>query len=131
MLFIQVARPPGDLRRSSREIDHMLAGAAAGLHDVTGFPGQKNFQYRPDRSMISVKCRRVETAVGFDRPAIPAELLDIFSHGILLDWWRQSLPALRGGVPNPPEAERIDGARRVNIHRIRLRIPATQYARVV
>jgi hypothetical protein len=33
--------------------------------------------------MIAVKCRRVETTVGFDRPAILAELHDIFSHDIL------------------------------------------------
>jgi hypothetical protein len=35
--------------------------------------------------MGSVKCRRVETAVRFDRPAILAEFLDIFSHDILPD----------------------------------------------
>ena len=63
----------------------MLAGAAAGLHDVTGFPGKETFQYRPDRLMVAVICRRVETAVWFDPPAVLAEFLDIFNHGILPD----------------------------------------------
>src|ERR1035438_4347704 len=85
MLFIQIARPPGDLGRSPREIDHMLTGAAASLHNVTGFPGQKAFQYRPDRLMVAVICRRVETAVWFDPPAVLAEFLDIFNHHILPD----------------------------------------------
>ena len=67
------------------EIDHMLAGAAAGLDDVTGFPGKEALQHRPDRLMVAVKRRRVETAVGFDRPAVLAEFHDIFSHDILPD----------------------------------------------
>ena len=65
------------------EIDHMLAGAAAGFHHVTGFPGQELLQYRPYRLMVAVKRRRVETTVGFDRPAVLAEFHDIFSHDIL------------------------------------------------
>ena len=36
--------------------------------------------------MIAVKCRRVETAVGLNRPAIPAELNDVISHDILPDF---------------------------------------------
>ena len=31
MLLVEIARPPGDVRRVAREMDHMLAGAAAGL----------------------------------------------------------------------------------------------------
>ncbi len=65
------------------EIDHMLAGAAAGFHHVTGFPGKELLQHRPDRAMVAVKRRRVETTVGFDRPAVLAEFHDIFSHDIL------------------------------------------------
>src|ERR1700722_9172605 len=85
MLLIQIARPPGDLGRSPREIDHMLAGTAAGLHDVTGFSGKEAFQYRPDRPMVAVICRRVETAVWLDPPAVLAEFLDIFNHHTLRD----------------------------------------------
>jgi len=33
--------------------------------------------------MVAVKRRRVETTVGFDRPAVLAEFHDIFSHDIL------------------------------------------------
>ncbi len=62
------------------EIDHMLAGAAAGLDHVAGFAGQEFFQHRPDRLMIAMERRRVETAVGFDRPSVLAEFHDIVSH---------------------------------------------------
>ena len=64
------------------EIDHMLAGAAAGLDHVAGFAGEKSLQHRPDRLMVAVKRRRIETAVGLDRPAILAEFHDILSHDI-------------------------------------------------
>jgi hypothetical protein len=61
----------------------MLAGAAAGLDHVTGFVGKELLQHRPDRLMVAVKRRGIETAVGFDRPAVLAEFHDIFRHGIL------------------------------------------------
>jgi hypothetical protein len=35
--------------------------------------------------MVAVICRRVETAVWFDLPAVLAEFLDIFNHHILPD----------------------------------------------
>ena len=41
----------------------MLAGAAAGLHHVAGFPGKETLKYRPDRLVIAMECRRVEAAV--------------------------------------------------------------------
>ncbi len=69
------------------KIDHMLAGAAAGLDHVTGFAGKELLQHRPDRLMVAMKRRRVEAAVGFDRPAVLAEFHDIFRHGILPVWW--------------------------------------------
>jgi len=36
MLFVEIARPPGDVWALARELDDMLAGAAAGLQDVPG-----------------------------------------------------------------------------------------------
>src|SRR5580693_7214366 len=122
MPFIQIARPPGDLGRASREIDHMLAGAAAGLHDVTRFPGKEAFQCRPDRLMVAVERRRVETSVGFDRPAVLAEFLDIFRHGALrthslakstcIQWRRREPRRLppRGAAPGPPVFITYDSA---------------------
>src|SRR6266446_10325852 len=83
MLLVKIARPPGTFRNMAGEIDHMLARAAAGLHHVTGFPGKKLLQHRTDRALAAVKRRRVETTVGFDRPAILAEFHDIFSHDVL------------------------------------------------
>ena len=64
----------------AREIDHVLAGAAAGFDHVAGFAGEEWLQHRPDRLMVAVKGRRVEPAVGFDRPAVLAEFHDIFRH---------------------------------------------------
>ena len=87
MLFVEIARPPDDIGRVAGEIDHMLAGAAAGFDDVAGFAREKSLQYRPDGLMIAVKRRRVETAVGLDRPAVLAEFHDIFSHNTLPDRW--------------------------------------------
>ena len=63
--------------------DHVLAGAAAGLDHIAGFAGEKLLQNRPDRLMVAVKCRRIETAVGLDRPAILAEFHDKFGHAVL------------------------------------------------
>ena len=62
---------------------HVLAGAAAGLDHVAGFACKKWLQHRPDRLMVAMKRRGIETAVGFDRPAILAELHDKLSHRIL------------------------------------------------
>jgi hypothetical protein len=67
------------------EIDHMLAGAAADLNHIAGFPGEELPQHGPDRLMVAMECRRVEPAIGFDWPAILAEFNDIFSHARLPD----------------------------------------------
>jgi hypothetical protein len=64
----------------TREIDRMLAGAAAGLDHVTGFPGKVPQQHFPDRLVVAVERRRVETAIGFDPTSVLAEFHDIFSH---------------------------------------------------
>ena len=61
-------------------MNDMLAGAAAGLHHITGFAGKEFFQHRPDRLVVAVKRGRVETAVSFDRPAILAEFHHKLSH---------------------------------------------------
>ena len=62
------------------KIDHMLAGAAAGLDHVAGFACEIALQHRADRLMIAMKRRRVEAAVRLDRPAVLAELDDVLSH---------------------------------------------------
>jgi hypothetical protein len=69
------------------EIDHMLAGAAADLNHIAGFPDEESLQHGPDRLMVAVKCRRVEPAIGFDWPAILTEFNDIFSHARLPGWF--------------------------------------------
>jgi hypothetical protein len=65
------------------EIDHMLAGAAAHLHAVAGFPGKELLQHGADRQMIAVKRWGVEATVGFDGATILAEFNDIFRHAEL------------------------------------------------
>jgi sulfur-oxidizing protein SoxX len=67
------------------EFHDVLAGAATGLNHVTGFANKEFLQYRPDRRMVAVKRRRIKTAVRRNRPAIPSEFHDIFSHGNLQD----------------------------------------------
>jgi hypothetical protein len=62
------------------EIDGRLTGAAAGFDRIAGFAGKEFFQHRPDGLMVAVKCRRVETSVGFNPPAVLAEFHDIISH---------------------------------------------------
>src|SRR5882757_7057715 len=80
MRFVEIARPPDDARKVPREIDHMLAGAAAGLDHVAGFAGAIPMQYRADGLMIAMKRRRIQAPVRLDRPAILAELHHKFSH---------------------------------------------------
>jgi hypothetical protein len=61
-------------------MNDMLAGAASDLHHIAGLACEEFFQHGPDRRMIAVKRRRIETAVRFDRPAILAELHHELSH---------------------------------------------------
>src|SRR5882724_9837656 len=88
MAFVILARPPGDIGRVFSEMNHMLAGAAAGLQHVAGFTGEEFLQYRPDRPMVAVERRRIQSPIGFDRPAIPAKLRHILSHGGLIPYRR-------------------------------------------
>jgi hypothetical protein len=67
----------------AREMDHVLTGAAAGLDRLAGFAREEALQHRPDRLMVAMKRRGIETAIGLDRPSIPAELHDKLSHRIL------------------------------------------------
>src|ERR1700722_10522131 len=83
MLIVEIAWPPGDFRNMAGEIHHVLAGAAAGLDHVPGFPGKEALQHLPDGLMIAVKGRSIEAAVGLDRPAVLAEFNDIFCHDTL------------------------------------------------
>src|SRR5690242_452198 len=80
MLLIEVARPPGDFRQMAREIDHVLPGAAADFDNVTFVRRQVSLQHASDSQMVAVVRRRVETAIGLDRPPVLAEFDDIFSH---------------------------------------------------
>ena len=62
------------------EIHHVLAGAAAGLDHVAGTISEIPLQHRPDRLMVAVERRRVETPVGLDPPAVLAKFHDILGH---------------------------------------------------
>jgi hypothetical protein len=83
MLRVEIARPPGDIGTMAGEMNHVLAGAAAGLDHVACFAGKKLPQYSPDHLMITVKRRSIETAVGLNPSAIPAELHDKLRHAVL------------------------------------------------
>src|SRR3954451_6152244 len=85
MRLVEIARPPGDLRGKPRVMHHVLPGAAAGLQHVAGFTGEEFRQHSPDRLVIPMERWRIEPAVRFDRPAIPAEFHYIISHDTLPD----------------------------------------------
>src|ERR1700680_2703205 len=106
VLLVEIARPPGDFRHVMGEIDPMLAGATAGLDHVAGFAGQELLQHRPDRLMVAVERRRVETAVGFDRPAVLAKFHHILSHDSLPD-----LPKLTSFKPRSQEPQNLTDLR--------------------
>src|SRR4051794_23756771 len=80
MLIVEIARPPDDLRTAGSKIDHMLAGAATCFENVAGLAVQEALEHRPDRLVIAVKRRCIQAAIRLDRPAVFAELHDIFSH---------------------------------------------------
>src|SRR3954466_130758 len=80
MRVAEIARPPRNFGAAAREIHHVLPGAASGFEHIAGFAVEEFFEHRPDRLVIAVKCRRIETAIRLDRPAILAEFNDIFSH---------------------------------------------------
>lgn len=61
------------------EMDHVLAGSAADLDHIPREPSEMPFDRRPERLVIAMKRRRVETAVRLDPPAVPAKFDDIFS----------------------------------------------------
>jgi hypothetical protein len=61
------------------EIDHVLAGSTADLDHVARPPGEMLCERRPERLVIAMEGGRIETAVGFDPPAVPAKFNDIFS----------------------------------------------------
>ena len=83
VIFVEVARPPGDVGKLAGEIDNVLTGAAAGLNGVAGFAGQVPLQNAADRLMVTVKGRRVEPPVGLEAATIFAKFNDILSHDSL------------------------------------------------
>jgi hypothetical protein len=61
------------------EMDHVLAGSTADLDHVARPPSEVLSERRPERLVIAMEGRRIETAVRFDPPAVPAKFNDIFS----------------------------------------------------
>src|SRR5437899_2808100 len=71
---------------------------------TTARPGAGRFQHRPDRLMIAMKGRGVETAVRLDRPAILAEFDHVFRHGaapILAGWTNRPVRVLCERILTP------------------------------
>src|SRR6186713_293420 len=77
--LVEIARPPDQVGRMLREMDHMLAGSAAELDDVPGQAGEMLVQRRPERLVIAMKCGRIEPPIGLHPPAVPAKFNDILS----------------------------------------------------
>jgi hypothetical protein len=66
------------------EFDDVLAGAAAGLDRIAGFPGKMAPEQAKDRLMIAVKGRRIEPPVRFATAATFAKFNDIIGQSRLL-----------------------------------------------
>jgi hypothetical protein len=79
MALVKVARPPHEIGRMAGEMDHVLAGSTADLDHVARPPSEVLSERRPARLVIAMEGRRIETAVRFDPPAVPAKFNDIFS----------------------------------------------------
>jgi hypothetical protein len=60
-------------------MNHVLTGSTADLDDVARPPREMLFERRPERLVIAMEGGSIETAIGFDPPAIPAKFNDIFS----------------------------------------------------
>src|SRR5690349_24127033 len=83
MLFVKIARPPGDIRKMAGQIDHMLAGAASDLDRFARCSSEVLFDDGADSFMVTMEGGRVEPAVGFARATVLSEFDDIFRHGAL------------------------------------------------
>src|SRR5215471_16906897 len=81
VLVIDVARPPRDVRRRLGESNRVLPGSAAELEAVAAAALQKRIQRRPDRRVIAMEGRRVESTISFWGPADLAEFDDVLRHG--------------------------------------------------
>ena len=99
MLLVQIARPPGDVGRAPCEIDHMLAGAAAGLHDVTGFAGQKAFGAGSVTVHPSARSYGPQPGVGRLIKAANPQVVPIFIAGLGNKLAKQVLRNWLGGEP--------------------------------
>src|ERR1700761_3751018 len=80
VIFVGVARPPCDGREMTGELDDMLTGTAAGLHDIAGFPGKKPLQNVTDGPMVAMKGRCVEPPVRLPAAPVLAKFHDIVGH---------------------------------------------------
>src|SRR5262245_57638784 len=105
MVLVEIARPPDDTGRVLGKMHDVLAGAATDLDDITGFAGKEFFQYRPDRHVVAMERRRVEPAVGLDRPAVLAELHYKLSHRNLA----LSCRLMRGSATQPGSIYEFSG----------------------
>ena len=87
VIFVEIARPPCDLRKLTGELDDVLTGATAGLNGVAGFSGQVSHQNAAYGLVVTVKGRRVEPPVRCSAAAILAKFNDVIGHHKLPDFW--------------------------------------------
>ena len=69
MRRVDIARPPGELRRASRKRGGVLPGAAAEFQHVARLRAQEAGYRRPDGVVVAVKGRAIQPAVGRGRLA--------------------------------------------------------------
>ncbi len=72
---VGVARPPHQVRRQAGEFDDVLTGAATQLEHIAGSALQERREDGPNRFVISMEGRGVQTAIGHSRTLMPAALI--------------------------------------------------------
>ena len=98
MRRVDIARPPGQLRRAAGEGRDVLPGAAAELQHVAGPRAQKARHRRPDGIMVAVESRTIQPAVGCGR------LADFPNSTTNSAMTATGLSALRGAINRCPPA---------------------------
>ena len=70
-------------------------------------PARKLLKHRPDRRVVAVECRRIETPVRLDRPAVPAEFGDLLRHIPLPSRFSPSGGGLQKSARRMPQLRQI------------------------
>src|ERR1039458_1546434 len=80
MRWVNIARPPGEVRRQARKLGNVLPGAAAEFQHVALLRAQETGHRRPDGVVVAMKGRAIQPSVRRGRRAGFSEFDDEFGH---------------------------------------------------